>query len=55
MDYADGGDIGARIKEQKGRHFTEEQVLGTFYTQLFITLTSLLSFLIISLDWFTQI
>lgn len=30
MDYADGGDIAARIKGQRGRTFSEEQVLDWF-------------------------
>lgn len=30
MDYADGGDLSGRIKDQKGRPFSEEQVLDWF-------------------------
>ena len=30
MDYADGGDIGQKIKEQRGRHFSESQILDWF-------------------------
>ena len=30
MDYADGGDISGRIKAQRGRHFSEDQILDWF-------------------------
>ena len=30
MDYADGGDIAGRIKEQRGRSFSEDQILDWF-------------------------
>merc|ERR1712166_587194 len=30
MDYADGGDIGQKIKEQRGRPFSESQILDWF-------------------------
>jgi len=30
MDYADGGDLGARIKSQRGRNFSEDQILDWF-------------------------
>ena len=33
MDYADGGDLGKRIKDQRGKNFTEAQILDWF-TQL---------------------
>ena len=35
MDYADGGDLSGRIKDQKGRPFSEEQVLDWF-TQIWL-------------------
>ena len=30
MDYADGGDLAARIKGQRSRNFSEEQILDWF-------------------------
>ncbi len=33
MDYADGGDLQGRIKEQRGRNFPQDQVL-TWFTQI---------------------
>ena len=30
MDYADGGDIGQKIKDQRGRPFSESQILDWF-------------------------
>lgn len=30
MDFADGGDIAKLIKEQRGRFFTENQILNWF-------------------------
>lgn len=30
MEYADGGDIQARIKDQRGRPFSEAQILDWF-------------------------
>ena len=30
MDYADGGDLGKRIKDQRGKNFTEAQILDWF-------------------------
>jgi len=37
MDYADGGDLGKKIKEQKGRYFSEDVILDWF-TQLCLAL-----------------
>ena len=30
MEYADGGDMNQKIKMQKGKHFTESQILNWF-------------------------
>ena len=37
MDYADGGDLAARIKGQRSRNFSEEQILDWF-TQIWLGL-----------------
>lgn len=30
MDYADGGDLAGKIKDQRGKHFSEQQILDWF-------------------------
>lgn len=30
MDFADGGDLAKRIKDQRGRYFQENQILNWF-------------------------
>jgi NIMA (never in mitosis gene a)-related kinase len=37
MDYADGGDLQSRVKEQKGKYFSETQILDWF-TQICLSL-----------------